>query len=155
MAGGRRARARFRGFGSGSGNRLIRSISAERDFRAAIAFYPGACSEKLQSKPFTEVEPNHWTSRTPLLVLMGEVDNWTRVVPCRSFLDDARSRGNPVEMKSYPRAVHGFDAPNADRRELPAYRLDDGTVPVVETDDEARADAVLRSLAFLKEHFAH
>ncbi|MBV9078948.1 MAG: hypothetical protein JO048_15915, partial [Methylobacteriaceae bacterium] len=44
--------------------------------------------------------------------------------------------------------------PNADRRELPAYRSGDGPVPVVGTDDAARADALLRVLAFLRGHLA-
>jgi dienelactone hydrolase len=124
-----------------------------QDFKAAIAFYPGSCSDRLQSKPFTQVEPHGWTSRIPTLVLFGEADVWTRFPPCRDFVEEARSRGNPIELKSYPDAVHSFDAPNADRRELPDYRLADGTVPIVGTDDLARADALLRAFAFLDGEF--
>src|SRR5580698_10686216 len=29
----------------------------KQDFRAAVSFYPGACNEKFQSKPYTQVEP--------------------------------------------------------------------------------------------------
>jgi len=122
------------------------------DFRAAVAFYPGACSEAAQSKPYTAVEPGSWATSVPLLLLMGVADTWTPFKPCATFLEAARSRGSPVEIKSYPLAVHGFDSPDLERRELPAYRSGDGPVPVVATDDEARADAVLRVLAFLKEH---
>jgi dienelactone hydrolase len=121
-----------------------------QDFRAAVAFYPGACSEAAQSKPYTSVEPGSWATSVPLLLLMGEADTWTPFKPCATFLEAAKSRGSPVEIKSYPLAVHAFDSPDLERRELPAYRSGDGPIPLIATDDEARADAVLRVLAFLK-----
>jgi hypothetical protein len=62
----------------------------------------------------------------------------------------AKARGNPIELKSYPSAAHAFDAPNLPRTELPAYRAGDGPIPVIATDREARADAFVRVLAFLK-----
>jgi dienelactone hydrolase len=88
----------------------------------------------------------------PLLVLFGEADSWTLFPPCEAFLGDAKARGNPVELKSYPAAVHAFDAPDLPRRELPEYRTGDGPVPVIATDREARADAFFRVLEFLKLH---
>lgn len=120
------------------------------DFKAAVAFYPGTCSERLQSRPFTEVEPQGWTTRLPLLVLFGAADTWTPLPPCEAFLDAAKARGNPVELKIYPNAVHAFDAPNLARTELPAYRNGSASMPVVGTDAEARADAFPRVLEFLK-----
>jgi dienelactone hydrolase len=129
-----------------------RPAGLKGDFVAAVAFYPGACSERLQSKPFTQVEPQQWTTTIPLLVLFGEADVWTLFAPCEEFIAGARARGNPVELKSYPAAVHGFDAPNQPRKELPAYRSGDGPVPVIGTDPEARADAFARVLEFLKAH---
>jgi dienelactone hydrolase len=33
------------------------------EFRTAVSFYPGACSEAAQSKPYTAVEPGSWASR--------------------------------------------------------------------------------------------
>ena len=119
-------------------------------FKAAVAFYPGACSETSQSKPYTGVEPGSWATTVPLLLLMGEADTWTPFKPCAAFLGAARDRGSPIEIKSYPSAVHAFDSPDLERRELPVYRTGDGPIPVIATDDEARADAVLRVLAFLK-----
>lgn len=124
----------------------------KQDFAAAVAFYPGSCSEQLQTKPFTEVEPKNWTTKTPLLVLFGEADVWTPFRPCETFIQDAKARGNPVEIRGYPGAFHSFDVPNLERRELPAYRMQNGVAPIIGTDDEARADAILRSLAFLEQH---
>jgi dienelactone hydrolase len=129
-----------------------RPAGLARDFKAAVSFYPGACSDRLQSKPWTEVEPQGWTTQVPLLVLSGGADTWTPLAPCEAFIAGAKARGNPVELKSYPAAVHAFDAPNLPRTELPAYRSGDGPVPVIGTDKEARADAFPRVLEFLKLH---
>jgi dienelactone hydrolase len=127
-----------------------RPAALKQDFKAAVAFYPGACSERLQSKPWTAVEPQSWTTQVPLLVLSGAADTWTPLAPCQAFLEAAKARGNPVELKVYPSAMHAFDAPNLPRTELPAYRDGNGPVPVIGTDPEARADAFLRVLEFLK-----
>jgi dienelactone hydrolase len=129
-----------------------RPAELKQDFRMAVSFYPGACNEKVQSKPFTQVEPDGWTTKIPLLMLMGEADTWTPYPPCQAFLEAAKARGDPVEIKGYPGAVHAFDAPDLDRVELPQYRTGDGPIPVEETDEEARADAILRVLGFLKQH---
>jgi dienelactone hydrolase len=129
-----------------------RPAALKQDFRTAVAFYPGACSERLQSKPWTAVEPQGWTTRVALLVLSGAADTWTPLAPCETFLNAAKARGNPVELKVYPSAAHAFDAPNLPRTELPAYRNGDGPVPVIGTDREARADAFPRVLEFLKLH---
>jgi dienelactone hydrolase len=129
-----------------------RPAALKQDFKAAVSFYPGACSDTLQSKPWTQVEPQGWTTQLPLLVLFGEADVWTPLAPCEAFLSAAKARGNPVELKTYPAAVHGFDAPGLPRTELPAYRNGDGPVPVIGTDKEARADAFPRVLEFLKMH---
>ena len=144
---------------SQGGGALLLSINARsfgrpadlaQDFRAAVAFYPGGCSERLQSRPFTQAEPASWTTQVPLLVLSGEADTWTPFPPCEAFIAGAKARGSPVELKSYPSAMHAFDAPDLPRRELPEYRIGNGPIPVIATDRAARADAFLRVLEFLK-----
>jgi dienelactone hydrolase len=114
---------------------------AQGDFRAAVAFYPGSCN--------IERQPSDWTSRIPLLVLMGAEDVWTPPAPCKTFLDGAIGRGARIEMQIYPGAYHGFDAPNQYRLELPAYRTRAGVVPIVGTDPAGRQDALARVPAFL------
>ena len=127
-----------------------RPAALKQDFKAAVSFYPGACSERLQSKPFTQVEPQGWTTQVPLLMLFGEADTWTLFPPCEAFIAGAKARGNPVELKSYAAAVHGFDAPGVAIHELPQYRSGDGPMPLSGTDKEARADVFPRVLEFLK-----
>lgn len=112
----------------------------QSDFRAAVAFYPGSCNEQRQPG---------WTSKIPLLVLLGAEDVWTPMAPCKMLLDGAIARGAPVEMQIYPGAYHGFDAANQPRRELPEYRTAAGVVPIVATEPAARQDALLRVPAFL------
>jgi len=114
------------------------------DFRAAVAFYPGSCN--------IERQPADWTTRTPLLVLMGAEDVWTPAAPCKIFLDRAISRGAPIEMQIYPGAYHGFDAPNQYRLELPHYRTRAGVVPIVGTDPAGRQDALARIPAFFAKY---
>jgi dienelactone hydrolase len=129
-----------------------RPAALKQDFKASVAFYPGVCNDKFQSKPWTQVEPQGWTTQLPLLVLFGAADTWTPLAPCEEFLSAAKARGNPVELKIYANAVHAFDAPNLPRTELPAYRTGNGPVPVIGTDEQARADAFSRVLEFLKLH---
>jgi dienelactone hydrolase len=116
------------------------------DFRAAVAFYPGSCN--------IERQPSDWSSRIPLLVLMGAEDVWTPAAPCQAFLDRAIGRGAPIEMQIYPGAYHTFDAPNQTRTELPAYRTRAGVVPIVGTDPAARQDALVRVPAFLARYLS-
>jgi dienelactone hydrolase len=111
------------------------------DFAAAIAFYPGPCSER-QLKP-------GWETRIPLLVLIGERDVWTPLGPCQTLLDHGRERGSPVELHTYPGAYHDFDYPGVRYHEEPDYRTTAGVVPIVAMDPAARADALVRVKTFL------
>jgi dienelactone hydrolase len=64
--------------------------------RAAVAYYP-YCNPKLDDK-----------IDVPLLVLIGEDDDWTPAPLCRE-LQAAISKVTPVEMIFYPGALHAFD----------------------------------------------
>ena len=66
----------------------------------AIAFYPG-CQADLK---------RGYETRTRLLLLVGEADDWTPAEPCRRLAAQAQARGDKVEIESYPHAYHGFDS---------------------------------------------
>ena len=139
--------------GGGAALYAIRTQSPARpasmsqgEFRVAVAFYPGACTEQRQVG---------WMSAIPLLVLMGAEDIWTPMAPCKALLDGATARGNRIETVVYPGAYHGFDAPNSARRELPAYVTRAGVVPIVGTDEAGRADSLQRVPAFLGRFLAN
>ena len=119
------------------------------DFRAAVALYPGMCDERLQAARIGEAAARSWTAAIPLMVLQGAADNWTPAPRCEHFMAGARARGAPVEFKLYPNAYHTFDAPNMALHPLPAYRMANGVVPLIGTDEAARTDALVRVPEFL------
>jgi dienelactone hydrolase len=114
------------------------------DFRAAIAFYPGSCSEQRMG--------SDWTPSIPLLVLIGDKDVWTPAEPCKQLVDRAAGRGAKIDYHAYPGAYHDFDWPNLKRKELTAYTTRSGVVPITAEDPAARADAIKRVQAFLAAH---
>ncbi len=119
-------------------------LAPDRDFRAAVAFYPASCSAERQR--------GSWSSRIPLLVLLGDGDVWTPLAPCRSLIEAAAAQGNAVTLKVYAGAYHDFDWPNRPYKELTEYRTAAGVVPIIATDPAARADASSRVPAFLAKY---
>ncbi|KAA2236256.1 dienelactone hydrolase family protein [Salinarimonas soli] len=132
---------------SNGGSTVLQAVRPSKaagrpDFARAVAFYPGC--RVMQ-------EGGGWRTRLPLLVLMGEADDWTPAPPCRALVAAARARGESAEIVLYPGAVHGFDAPASPvrtRRGL-AFTGDGSGQAQVGTDPAARADALVRVPAFL------
>ena len=120
-----------------------KELTAEQDFRAAIAFYPPC-------QPFLAREPK-WKPRQRLLFLMGEADNYAPVAPCKELLAAvAASGGPPIEAHWYPGVYHAFDHPNLPLTVRTNVKLPpDGHSPTVGSNPEARADAILKVKAFL------
>ena len=75
-------------------------------FSAAVALYPG-CTAQLQRR---RAAPGAYRPTAPLLILIGEKDDWTPAEPCRKLADAAQAAGYPVRIKIYPDAHHGFDS---------------------------------------------
>ena len=64
----------------------------------AIAFYPG-CETELK---------RGYEPVVPLLLLVGELDDWTPAAPCRAL---AKESAEPKpQIESYAGAWHGFDS---------------------------------------------
>jgi dienelactone hydrolase len=74
----------------------------------AVAFYPGCESERARG-----YEPD-----APLLLLVGDADDWTPAQPCRRLAEEG---GPDVDLEGYPGAYHGFDStlPVRLRRDVP------------------------------------
>src|SRR6202795_1487599 len=75
-------------------------------FSAAIALYPG-CNAR-----YGDWRPGGlgvYKPLAPLLILVGEKDDWTPAEPCRQLADRSRAAGYPVAVKIYPGAHHSFD----------------------------------------------
>ena len=86
--------------GSHGGTTAVLAAAATRPdgFAAAVALYPGC----------TAGTPYH--ASAPLLILAGELDDWTPAAPCERLARAAT--GAAVRIKVYPGAHHSFDNAN-------------------------------------------
>lgn len=116
------------------------------DFVAAIAFYPGWCNATAQGAD--------WTTRIPLLLLIGADDVWSKPAPCDAFVHSVMAQSAPITFHIYPGAVHDFDYPNLPVRSRPEFTNPrTHVVPVTGTQPEARDDAIARVTTFLAKVF--
>ena len=148
--------------GSHGGSTTLASMLAPEDdaaplanekragFTAGVALYP-ACA------PGARVWHNAagvYRPIAPLLILIGEKDDWTPAEPCRKLAETARTAGYPVTIKIYPGAHHSFDSPNPVR--YVATRINgnspSGRGATTSGDPSAWADAIQRVVAFFAEH---
>jgi len=129
---------------SHGGGVVINTVMRGDGFKAAIALYPGDCRVDRQGAG--------WKPPMPLLVLIGEDDDWTPVTPCRQLTDYGRRQGADIEFVAYPGAHHGFDGFGPLRQLAGLQGYIKGQPPTIGGHPEARADAYARSIAFLKAH---
>ena len=87
-------------------------------FTAAVALYP-SCASPFGSWVTTRANGNTgpvvsyagvFKPIAPVLILIGEKDDWTPAEPCRRLAEASRQRGYPVDIKVYPGAYHSFDS---------------------------------------------
>lgn len=107
--------------------------------RGIVAFYPG-CQ--------TFLERANWAPAVPILILIGDADDWTPAEPCRKLAQRFPDR---ISITTYPGAYHGFDSPNRPvvlRRGL-AFTADGSGTAHVGTNPAARADAMARVPGFI------
>ncbi len=110
--------------------------------RAAVSFYPGCTAELNRGhKPVG-----------PVLVLVGERDDWTAAAPCVEL--SARS-GGAMRTVVYPDAFHGFDGSAAPRvrRDVP-NGVNPGQGVTVGANPAAREASQREMLTFLRERLA-
>jgi len=82
----------------------------------------------------------------PLLILAGELDDWTPAAPCQRLADRARADGQPVSIVVYPRAYHSFDS------YAPVTRIPEalqGRGATIGGDNAAREDSITQVKTFL------
>lgn len=131
---------------------LPADVPSGAGFAAGIALYPG-CGAAYGG---WSVE-RQWGTRgpvigstgiykpsAPLLILVGEKDDWTPAADCQALADHAQAAGYPVTVKIYPGAYHSFDSANP-----PRYNDDrrnankrDGHGATTGGDPRAWADAI-------------
>lgn len=69
--------------------------------RAAVAFYPG-CTGPLKN--------SQYHLQAPLLLMVGESDDWTAAAPCVRLHERVRGQAPRFEMEVYADSYHGFDS---------------------------------------------
>jgi dienelactone hydrolase len=117
-------------------------------FHAAIAFYP-QCRIK-----YTDM--SIYQPYAPLLILTGELDDWTPAQHCVELTQAAKTAGADMHIIVYPGAHHSFDSPNSRVRYRPEVR--NRNKPggccgaTIGTKPEARDDARLQVVRFLAQH---
>lgn len=116
-------------------HRVAASAAVKPSF--AVAFYPG-CEAELR---------RGYEPVAPLLMLVGEADDWTPAEPCHRLA----ARTPEIEIEGYAGAYHGFDsdAPLRLRREVP-NGVNPGQGVHVGGNAQAWAASRARLLAFLK-----
>jgi dienelactone hydrolase len=99
-------------------------------FRIAVALYPG-CPSDLS------------TDNIPVLLLLGESDDWTPAAPCVAFAQRVQQAGGMVQWIVYPGAHHGFDVRRRSRVSFGHY---------LNYSPQAASDAQSRVHAFLTQY---
>jgi dienelactone hydrolase len=105
------------------------ALKRENPFRAAVAFYP-YCYKALFASDF------------PVLILIGERDDWTPSSLCRKRMPPRQTK-HEVTLKVYPGAYHCFDVVGADTSYM-GHRI--------QYDPAAAADAILQVKNFFAKH---
>ena len=131
-------------------------------FSAAVALYPN-CAARLGgwrtvrqaggSGPITNYV-GVYKPVAPLLILIGENDDWTPAEPCRQLTEIARQAGYFVSIKVYPGAHHSFDS-NFPVRYDPARvngNSPTGRGATTGGDPKAWDDSVREVIAFFGQH---
>ena len=108
---------------------------------ALVAFYPG-CTKFEKMFRYEAV--------APLLVMSGELDDWTPAAPCKRLTDRLKTRaaGSPVEYLEMAGSYHAFDSSIAPRERLDVggTRSGKATVGGNPAAREASAQAMIRFL---------
>jgi dienelactone hydrolase len=114
--------------------------------RAAVAFYPG-CSPYVNAS-------GGYRPNAPLLVLIGEKDDWTPAKPCVELHGKVHAQypGDTFELRLYPDSYHDFDAPNVPlrvRKDVP-NGVNPGKGVTVGSNSVAREKAYAEVVEFLR-----
>ena len=105
--------------------------------RGLVAFYPGCRGAS---------EARGWEPAAPLLILMGEDDDWTPSAPCHAL---AGHVGDKLTLVTYPGAFHDFDAPDRPVSKRTGLATAVGGAAHAGTNAAAREDALRRVPAFI------
>ncbi len=138
-------------------------VAARREgFAAGLALYP-RCDTRYGTWTVTHRDGERgpvtgyrgiYVQLAPLLILAGELDDWTPAEPCRMLVETGRAAGHPLEIKIYPGTHHAFDSSSPVRfvaeRGNPGSPTGKGAT--TGGNPEAWADAKIQVRDFLAQH---
>ncbi len=131
-------------------------------FAAAVALYPG-CAARYGGWQVARQSGSRgpimdysgvYKPLAPLLILIGESDDWTPAEPCRKLTEAAQRAGYPVLIKVYRAAHHSFDSDRPVRYVEARININSLTGRGATTggDPEAWADSIREVVAFFAQH---
>ena len=129
-------------------------------FAAAVALYPGCIGRIGNWRALRQVGASAtnysgvYQPVAPLLILIGEADDWTPAEPCRKLAEAAQKAGYPVTIKIYPGARHAFDGSSPVRYVPTRVNLNSpsGRGATTGGDPNAWADSIREVTAFFARH---
>jgi dienelactone hydrolase len=138
-------------------------MSAKRDgFTAAVALYPSCAAQYGNWRTKRESGINGppvsyagvYKPIAPLLILIGEKDDWTPAEPCRRLTEASQKAGYPMTIKIYPGAYHAFDGSSLTRYDPKRHNASSpsGMGATTGGNPEAWADAKVQVRDFFARH---
>ena len=118
-------------------------------FAAAVALYPG-CRAALGR--WRGDGSGTYRAVAPLLILIGEKDDWTPAAPCVELARSSRSTEHPVDIVVYPGAHHSFDSDRPVRYVATRVNMNApaGRGATTGGDPQAWADSIRRVTEFFE-----
>jgi dienelactone hydrolase len=122
---------------SNGGSTVLETARSAKDlpaglFRRFVAFYPG-CTPMAKDA--------NWKPSAPVLILIGESDDWTPAAPCHTL---AARFPTQMTLVGYPGAYHDFDAPDRPVKVRTGTATTATGTAHVGTNEPARQDALAR-----------
>lgn len=143
----RRDRIALIGFSHGAGTVVdaLQEDLSSVGIRGGVAYYPLCIPEK------------HTSIKMPLLIVIGEMDDWSPAARCRALQQAGFRYPGFAEIVYYPGAHHGFDVDAQSKSVSGARLFRDGNIgevfghyiefnPVAARDAEARTRALFHKL---------
>ncbi len=138
------------------------AAAKQHGFAAAIALYPSCVFNYGAWTVVRERGAPHriaayrgvYVPLAPLLILIGDKDDWTPAEPCRRMVADSVAAGHPAQIKLYPGAHHSFDsnAPVRYNERRTNLNVPGGKGATIGGDAAAWADAKQQVAAFFSRH---
>jgi len=118
---------------------IVKEIGGnEPGFATAVAFYPGCL----------DLSKTRYKATTPLLMQLGEKDDWTPAHYCHRLADMAKKSGGAVEVDTYAGAYHAFDNPSGTVHTRSTSNTTGTRIVHVGRDPQAAEQSILRVKAW-------